>query len=257
LGGDRGRDVAINDVDVFTTITFPSFLHSRQFLKVTPGFSFHFWDGPQVAPPTSDLPSKAYSAYVDFGWDPQVTERLGGDIHATVGIYSDLQSFNTNSIRVHGMGLGVIRLTPTFAVKLGVAYLDRADLKLLPAGGILWTPNEKTRFDILFPKPKLAQYLTDCGNTSIWWYVGGEYGGGSWTVERLVLPPSPIQPIVSDRIDINDLRVFGGLEWTHPNSVKGFVEAGYVFDREVIYVGNQTLNFSPRDTFMLRAGVSF
>ena len=43
------------------------------------------------------------------------------------------------------------------------------------------------------------------GNQDLWWYVGGEYGGGAWTVER--------EGDFSDRIDINDIRVMLGLEW--------------------------------------------
>ncbi len=38
-----------------------------------------------------------------------------------------------------------------------------------------------------------------------WWYVGGYYGGGSWTVKRA--------NGAKESIDINDLRLVLGLEW--------------------------------------------
>ena len=101
-----------------------------------------------------------------------------------------------------------------------------------PAGGILWRPNPQTYFDIYFPKPKLAQYLYTVGNTDVWWYLNGEIGGGSWTIERgqvvagqlsvpqpppnppVIVPGGPtFTPVVGDRrVDLNDYRIGGGFE---------------------------------------------
>jgi len=247
LAGGSGRELDINDIEFFTTATFPNFVYSTAPLLVTPGFILHLWDGPQDMAP-SELPANAYSAYLDFAWRPGIIDqRLSADLGIRFGVYSDFNSLNTSSIRIQGLGLGVIQLTPTLAVKLGVVYLDRVKVKLLPAGGLLWTPNPQTKFDIFFPQPKLSQYLTDLGNVEVWWYVGGEYGGGSWTVETI----SP------GGVDINDIRVFGGLEWSHPNKLTGFIEVGYVFDREVVYRDLGVANFKPTDTIMLRAGFNF
>ncbi len=49
-----------------------------------------------------------------------------------------------------GTGLGVIRLSPTTSLKLGVTYLDRNNIKILPAGGILWKPTPNS-LGHLFP----------------------------------------------------------------------------------------------------------
>lgn len=257
VDGEEGRDVDINDVEVATTLNYPNFLFSTQPLHVSPVFIFHFWDGPDTDPAAmppffADLPSRAYSAFLDFRWNPCITPQFGGELNASVGVYSDFQSVTTDSIRVQGTGLLVVNLTPTLAVKVGVNYVDRVNVKILPAGGVLWQPNPQTRFDIVFPKPKLAQYLTTVGNTDFWWYVGGEYGGGSWTIERI----SPVATF-SDQADINDIRVIGGLEWTHHFGLKGFVEAGYVFDREVVYRVRPQDSFNMQDTIMLRGGLSY
>src|SRR5690606_10458011 len=145
--------------------------------------------------------------------------------------------------RVSGRGLGTYRLTPTLQAKFGVEYINRNDLKLLPAGGLLWTPNPQVRFDIYFPRPKLAMYVTTLGTTEVWAYLGGEYGGGAWTIERAEGG--------NDRVDINDLRIFLGTEWMTGRSLKGFFEGGYVFEREVVYVNDPTDSFSPGSSFML------
>ena len=249
-GGD-GADVDMVDNEVSVTGNFPNFLFSGQPLAVTPTFIFHLWDGP-APPSTADLPSKAYSGFINFGWDPWLTPQIGGELDVSFGAYSDFQTFNSDSFRIVGKGLLVLQLTPTLAIKGGVEYLDRLNVKLLPAGGVLWTPNPQTYFDIYFPRPKLAHYLTTLGNTDIWIYAAGEYGGGNWTVERTG-PPE-----FSDRVDINDIRLIGGLEWfSKAVAIKGFVEAGYVFEREVIYDVVPADNFDPSDTFMLRGGLYY
>jgi hypothetical protein len=86
----------------------------------------------------------------------------------------------------------------------------------------------------------------------VWWYVGGEYGGGSWTIER-----TGDLSGVSDQIDINDIRVYVGLECFNLNRYHAFAEVGYVFQRELVYVITPQDSLDLTDTFMLRAGVSF
>ena len=56
----------------------------------------------------------------------------------------------------------------------------------------------------------------------MWSYIANEFGGGAWTIQRA--------DGTSDRIDINDIRVSGGIEWTGPRGLTGFVEAGFVFN---------------------------
>jgi hypothetical protein len=143
-------------------------------------------------------------------------------------------------------------LTPTLTIKGGITYLDRVDLKMLPAGGVLWIPNPHTRFDIYFPRPKLAQYLTTIGNTDVWWFVAAEYGGGSWTVDRAGLNPGDDR-----RVDINDIRVGGGVEWTGLRAARGFFEVAYVFDRELVFASRSAGDLSLDDAFMLRGGLAY
>jgi hypothetical protein len=161
----------------------------------------------------------------------------------------------------------VLALTPTVALKGGVTYLDRLDLKLLPAAGILWRPNPKTNFDIYFPKPKLAQYLTTIGNTDVWWYINGEIGGGSWTVDRsavfLMNPLLPLGPTKAvsvggdRRVDLNDYRIGGGLEWTCQTGVRGFVEAAYVFERQLVFAAGPVTKHDLTDSVMVRGGLTY
>jgi hypothetical protein len=246
-GSDDPNDLDINDTDVAVTFTWPNFLTTGQPLFISPAFALHLWDGPSHM--DADLPSKAYSAYLDFQWASDPALQLGAELGFRVGAYTDFDTLNDDSLRLQGLALGVARLTPTMTLKLGVMYLDRNKVKILPAGGILWTPTPQVRFDIFFPQPRLSSYLTTIGQYELWWYVAAEYGGGAWTIERA--------DGSSDRIDINDIRVSAGLEWAGPRGFTAFVEAGYVFEREVIYVVDPSDSFDPDDSYMLRAGFSW
>ncbi len=252
LHGSGGDDLSITEAEASTTAYFANFLGIPNGLRVTPGFAFHWLDGPH--PPTSaHAPSRLYSAYLDFGIEPQFTPRFGAEVSARIGVYSDFNAFNTDSIRILGTGVGVYQMTPQVAVKVGAAYIDRLDVKFLPAGGILWTPNPQTRWDIFFPAPKLANYWTTINNSQVWWYLGGEYGGGSWSIER----EEPPQAGADDRMDINDIRVYLGVELWNLNRFYSFAEVGYVFERELVFELEPTESTSLSDTFMVRAGVSW
>jgi hypothetical protein len=258
MGGDGPEEVGVDQTEVGTTVNFPNFLWSNQPLHVSPVFALDWWDGPDVprgtfptdslAPGPFGLPPRVYAAYVAFAWQPQITPQFSADLETSVGVFTDFQGFTTDSVRIQGTGLGVLALTPTMTLKLGVTYLDRVDLKLLPAGGIVWTPNPQTRWDIYFPRPKLARYLTTIGNTDIWFYLNAEYGGGSWTIG---------EEAVDRRMDMNDYRAGGGLEWTHQFGVYGFVEAAYVFNRELVFAEDPANPYELDDTVMVRGGIAY
>ncbi len=246
-GGKDDTDLGINDTEAAVTFTLPNFLTTGQPLFISPAFALHLWDGP--ADLDADLPANAYSAYLDFQWVSDPNLPVGAELGFRLGVYSDFQTLTSDSLRIQGLALGTARLTPTLVAKLGVVYLDRNDIKLLPAGGLLWTPTPQVRFDIFFPQPKLAAYLTTIGRHEVWGYVAGEYGGGAWTIERT--------DDTTDRIDINDIRLSAGIEFTGPQGLTGFFEVGLVFEREVVYVVTPSDTFQPDDTYMLRAGIAF
>jgi hypothetical protein len=246
-GGDDPNDVGINDSEFAVSFTVPNFLTTGQPLFISPAFALHLWDGPSMM--DADLPPNAYSAYLDAQWATDPNLQLGVELGFRIGVYTDFKTMNENSLRIQGLGLGVFRLTPTISAKIGAMYLDRNKIKILPAGGVLWTPTPQVKFDIFFPQPRLSAYLTTVGKYELWWYLAGEYGGGAWTIERA--------DGTSDDIDINDIRVSAGLDWTGPKGLNIFVEGGFVFKRQVIYVVTPSDSFDPGDTYMVRAGISF
>jgi hypothetical protein len=263
-GAVNHQELGINDVELSVTFAFPMFHNSQTPLLITPGFAVHYWEGPLSVPPPippPDLPPRTYDAYLDAAWNPQITPWLGGELDGRIGVYSDFYRVANDSIRFTGKGMAVLTMSPSVKVKLGVWYLNRNVVKLLPAGGICWTPNPDIYFDILFPNPKVGKRLTTWGNTDWWIYFAGDYGGGKWAIRRQNgISPNPFIPDTNgtfDTFDYNDIRVAVGLEFNTLRHLHGMFEVGGAFDREVIYQSGQPHAYYPNNTVFLRAGLAY
>jgi hypothetical protein len=243
----------INTTEVTGTFAIPAFGWQTPFL-ITPGFALHLFDGPTRTPQSlADLPPQTYDAFLDVGWNPQITNWLSAELGVRTGVYTDFDHFSTDSFRIMGRGIGVVRITPTLAAKAGVVYIDRNDIKLLPVLGVVCDPSPDAHYEIVFPRPKLARRWMALANHNLWYYLAGEYGGGSWTIVR----DGPTDFV--DEVDYNDIRVLLGLEWLPEtqSGLRGFVEVGYVFNRELFYVSQVPPPFELDDTFLIRGGVAF
>lgn len=243
LAGHGYDDLGINDFNLRTTFAFP-FFYTQAPLEITPGFGLSLWEGPTPI----DLPPQVFSTTVDFAWRPQISPRFAADLGVRPGLFTDFDDPSGDSFRIAGRAVGILTMHPTTRVVFGITYIDRLDVKLLPVGGVLWTPNEDTRFELVFPRPKLAQKLTTIGNTDWWWYVAGEYGGGTWEVNTAGLGQT--------EVDYSDLRLILGLEWAMYEGARGMIEMGYVFDRTLQF-NSPVPDFHVDDTIMLRAGITF
>jgi len=259
--GSDPNQLGINDIDFKATFALPMpFFQQPQEppLLITPGFAWHFWDGPSSDPPGyPDMPPRTYDAYLGAAWDPVfIPNSFSAELEASVGVYSDFSKITSQSIRLKGKGMAVIAIPDTnLTMKLGVWYLNRVKYKLLPAGGFVWKPSAVTQFDILFPNPKFRQQLYIMpGGTEWWWYLSGEYGGGVWTVKRSAPPP---EGDAIDLVDYNDMRVALGIDFKRCTGQTGFFEGGYAFQRELVYASGLPGTFVPNGTFYVHAGVSF
>ncbi len=247
FGNNGSNSLEVQDIQTSATFAIPFFAQAP--LLITPGYGMVFFGGPITTPGVpNDMPPRTYEGYLDGAWHPQITPWLSANLGVRGGAYTDFNTFNTHSIRIMGRGLGIITLTPTIQIAAGIVYIDRVLVKLLPAGGIIWTPNPDAKYEILFPNPKLAHRWTTIGNTDVWIYGSGEYGGGSWTIQHA--------DGSSDQVDYNDIRVNVGVESFGHRGLHGFFETGFVFDRKLIYRFGGP-NLTPSDTVMLRAGLSY
>lgn len=260
IPGTARNELGFNSVDLSATFALPFLYNTQTPLLITPGFALHMWNGPETDPfAPGYLPPRTYDAYLDAAWNPQLSPVIGGELGFRIGVYSDFRKVVEESLRFQGHGLAVVSFSPAMQIKAGVMYLDRIRIKLLPAGGIVWTPNPDVRFEILFPNPRIARRLWTRGNTDWWIYVRGEYGGGNWTIEQsdVLVGDPPVLTSYRDEYDYNDIRVGLGLEFDTPKSWKGLFEVGVTCDRELRFKSEIPRIFRPDPTVYLRAALAY
>ena len=254
--GEGPRRVESNDIETSATFALPVTWAKEPFL-ITPGFGIHTWER---GTETSELPAQTYDAYIDGAWNPQPSPFFSAELGVRVGVYTDFDTFTDHSIRIMGRALAVLNYSPTTEIKFGAIYLDRNEIKLLPAGGVFWNPDPDTRWEIYFPRPKFERRFATTGTYQWWWYLVGEYGGGSWTFRRDI-PGAPGMPAthVEDSFDYNDIRLSIGIEWVPESNagVRGYIEAGFATDREIVYRFFPPNNIDLPNTFLIRGGVAF
>ncbi len=251
-GEDSLDDLAINRSEAAVTFGLPIFYNPDTPLLLTPGFAANWFEGPvtSAANGMADLPPRVYDAYLDAAWYPRLADWLHADLGLRTGVWTDFDHVSSDSIRILGRGLGVLSFSPQFDFLVGVWYLDRNRIRMLPAGGIHWRPNSDWDAYMVFPNPKIRKRSINIGSSQWWVYVAGEYGGGRWTIERI--------GGVEDDIDYNDIRMLFGFEWETQTQARGHIEVGYVFDRELLFDGTMMpAKLKLDDSIMVRAGVDF
>lgn len=225
------------------TFALPPFIKGSPIL-FTPTFTAHFTDGPGQAP----VPSELRDYELEFRYLKQATPRLGIDLAIAPSYFGDLNNDSSDAWRITGRALAAWNWTETVQVVVGGLYLGRSDFLAVPVGGIIWKPSENRRFDILVPRPRayLRTYVN--GELEHWVYVGGEFGGNTWAIDR----PGDIP----DKMTYADLRLLVGWERKTPHGLNARFELGWVFDRSIEFSSGYP-GFDPADTLMLRGETSF
>ncbi|MEX2357595.1 MAG: DUF6268 family outer membrane beta-barrel protein [Pirellulaceae bacterium] len=237
-----GDNLGMTEVSASGTIGFPAPTRESPML-ITPGYGMYFLVGPDSV----STPATLYQAYVTTLWMPQITEKLGGIFSITPGVYSDFRQTDSDAFRLSGMALGSYRWTNELQFIFGAVYLNRDDFPILPAAGVIWTPTEDHRLELTFPRPRYSQLFRYGPEFEDWWYVGGEFGGGSWAVNH------PTRPGERDSLTLSDMRLVIGMENKRSGGGKSFVEIGYVFARKLEYK-HDPAHLDMSDTVMIRSG---
>ncbi len=225
------------------------FLRRDTPLLITPRFAIHALDGP-VAP---DLPGQVYDADVEF----RHLRRFGQGPWAmmaaiTFGQYSDFDSGDADAFRITGQAFAVYEKTPGKKWIVGVVYLNREGLRIIPAAGLIYQPDPDTKWEAILPRPRVAWRLPDANVQSDdqrWIYLGGELGGGVWSIRR---PLAQMQDVIT----YNDYRILAGYERKIIGGWSRRFEAGYVFARELQFT-SATPDVSLEDSLFMRVGLTY
>ena len=183
------------------------------------GYAFHFLSGPQQI----DLPSRLYQFSLGYQSRGRLSEFLSYDGAIGVSANSDFEGSARDGVFLPGHFAGVLHASPESDWVLGVDYLHRDDIKLLPIVGFSyhsdWMPN--VRWDLVFPRPKIQIGLPD-GHM---FHIAGRLGGGTWDFE---LPGG-----VGDVVTYRDFRLLLGFsKGAGKHGIQSF-EVGYIFGRKL------------------------
>jgi hypothetical protein len=124
-------------------------------VAVAPGLGLHLWSGPADL----DLPPRVYDAYLDLSWrffDRPCWGIAGG---ITPGFYGDFSRLDSHAFQLTGWLVGDWTLSSEWSLVCGLAYVRQLQSHLLPIGGAIWRPSDGLRLDIIFPRPRVAEFL--------------------------------------------------------------------------------------------------
>ena len=241
---DKFDDFGLTELDLMATFAAP--LPTAEWpLLITPAMKTRILNGPGHV----DLPAQLYESYLELLWLPRFHPRWTAILGVAGGVYSDFEVDGKDAWRMTGTGLMRFDWNPgTTQLIFGVLYLNRRDIRLLPAGGIIWTPDANRRYEVLFPRPKLAHRIAFGPDFEDWVYLGGEFGGNSYSVQRVSGN--------TDVVTLRDFRTYIGLERKLNGGAGYHLEIGYVMGR-VIEFQSATPDVEADPTAMLRGGVTF
>ena len=243
IAGDDNK-LGIGDFTVSSSYQ----LKSLPFLSLTPSYQMSFLSGPQQ----TDLPETLYRAGLDISWFQPLSEQWILQVAVTPGVAADFDTTDAAMIRIMGRALAFYQASEEWKWAIGVVYLARDDLPVLPVAGLVYTPTPDIKFDLMFPKPRFAYRYEQTSSGENWCYIGGEIGGGTYAIERITGD--------MDVVTIGDLKFLMGLEFKQGTDPKNldvmFYEVGVVFNRDVEYESGIG-DYNPKSTFVARAGLVF
>jgi hypothetical protein len=213
-----------------------------EILGVTPSFRADFID----AAPSIDIPAELFETGVTFFYRKPINDRLSAMAIVRPSVRSDFTT-SDEAIRIFGLGLLIWDYKPdVLSLSFGAVFLDRADLPLLPAVGLAWTPKPTTKLDLRFPQSKLAWRLAKDGSHSeTWSYLSAGIGGNTWAVTRASGQ--------TDELSLRDIRLVFGVDQVTNGGGGWFAEFGYAFNRRIEYESTET-EVSLSDGVLLQGG---
>jgi hypothetical protein len=241
------QDLGMTDLEAQLVLAVP-FVTVETPLLITPKYGFHALDGPD----SPDVPPQVQDVALDLENIRPFGDHWIGIFDVTLGEFADDHSFGTgDAFRVTGNGTAVYVFSPALKGVLGLAYVDRAEVKFLPIVGVDWKPSDDADYQLVFPSAKLAWRLSSSpipGQDEHWLYLAGDFGGGVWAVERTSGD--------TDKLDITDWRISLGLEHRVIGGLSERAEIGFAFNRRLEYFSDHD-RVSLGDMLLARIGVTY
>jgi hypothetical protein len=218
--------------------------------SIAPQFNLRFWDGPLgIAGMDAGLPGEAYRLGLGLKLATPTYGAWQFEAGFNPALATDFNSVSSDAWLFDGHAVAFFRASPQWMFAVGAAYWDRVDDIVLPYAGVVWTPNDYWEFRLLFPKPRISWFAGAPWGAPTWLYAAGEYH-----VEAYEVNVDPINQ--STRVQFEDWRLVGGAR-AEFGAVTGFLEAGWVFGRDVNFGASFATDFEINNGFIARAGFRY
>jgi hypothetical protein len=232
-----------------TRFAMPCQMLGNDMFYIAPAIQVNFWNRPPKSPEYAyTMRDTTFGAWLDAGIEPHLGDEFRFDLWGSVGVYSDFNKITSDCIYVRGLARGYYQYSKTCELMLGVHYLNRERIKLMPTFGIIWTPSPVLECHFIFPEPKVLRHIYTVNDTQWWAFVRADYGGGSWAVNT---------NHGVFRTDYNDIRVALGLEFRNKpkQCLSGYFEVGGAFNRELYSNGDAW--YKPTSCVFLAGGLRY
>jgi hypothetical protein len=220
----------------------------------TPQFGLRTWEGPDVATAGVGLPGNVYR----FGADFELATPLSGPWSVQFGFNPALASdfergLTSDAWLFDGRGILFYQYSPQWMFALGAGFWDRVNDRVIPYAGVIFTPDDRWEFRILFPQSRISYYLGVIDGFQKWLYVTGEFHSEAYEIE--VDQNGVLGKGGREQVEISDWRVLLGLRMDQ-NMASYFIEGGWVFDRQVDFL-HGTPDFDITSGFIARIGMRY
>ncbi len=247
-GGDNGLGLTNAQAGLTFALPGPKWkFFEKSFFLFSPGIKY---TNAQWKYPTS-FPDSLYNAGLTVTWMKPLNERWSLMLNASPS-YSGDGKTSGETIRCPVMFGANWTPNSRWKVLMGVAYLDRGDIPVLPIGGFTYTPNDDWKFECMAPQPRIARRLTGWSDSQIdrWLYLGGGFGGDTWAISSTGgRSDLAMYREFSVLLGYESVRKQGTFQWN--------AEIAYLFDRRMEFEHDTQPTFKPDDSLSLRVRVSF
>jgi Domain of unknown function (DUF6268) len=234
----------ITDVETRTQLVIPLFLKGTP-LRLGLNFATTYME----APIGIDVPSQLYGLQAELRWLCPIRENTAIDLAAGAGVFSDFSDSDLRGLRVTGRAMLLKTASDRLKWSVGAMYLGRENLTAIPIAGLIYTPYEDLRIELIMPRPRIVRRIAVEGSREYWTYLGMElFGGNTWAIGQ--------SGGRRDVVDYKDSRLIVGFDTKSPGALAGRVELGYVFGRELTFEKDPT-ELTPGNTLLLRAGMTY
>ncbi|MBI3866464.1 MAG: hypothetical protein HY290_31675 [Planctomycetia bacterium] len=212
----------------------------------TPEFNYRSWSGPT----NPGLPPNVFRFASDFELATPGNGPVSMQLGFTPAFVTDFSANpDSDAINWDARGVLFLRASPQWMFALGAAYWKRVDDIIIPYAGAVWTPNDYWELRLMFPKSRISYFLGNWWGAATWVYGGVEYNVEAYQID-LTSPGGQ-----TEKVQLSDYRALFGLR-AEGGGVTGFVEAGWVFARDVEFL-HGTPGFDINTGFIGRIGLRF